>query len=524
MSTLGIFNSSNFAPNQVKPSFAKMIFEQMPGGQAPLFGITSRLSADSLTATSHSWSFKDYVQPMVKLVGALPAAAAGGVSLVEVEQAGFAVEGQVLLFTDSMEQALIVGVTGNQVALRRGAGITAPRALPAGCEAYSIGTAFEESSLRPLPVARSMRTVTNFTQIFRDSWAISGTAAAMSLQVGDAIKAENKADATMFHAAAIEKALIFGEKYEGVLKGQPHRKMDGIISFIRQHAPNNYAHSPAVLTYDGLEEMLDPLFDVITDNKNKNDRLLLVDSHARKAITKLGRMSGNVQLMPGQTKFGHSFTSFSTSRGEFTMLEHPMFNTFPTSKGMALAVDLSSMKLGYLAGRQTEYKDFNPTANSTSGTAQDNGIDAQGGTFTTEATLQIEAPNANGVIVGIREVGMATQVAAPTTYQAYIEVNKPASQGAVDPNTVVIVTITGAAPASVVPVATPTGVISITVDGAGAGAANYTVGSGATYQFTVLQSAGNLNTIWQPASATVAVKQPGDGPTLTNDAACATPA
>lgn len=519
MSTLGIFNSSNVAPNQVKPSFAKMIFEQMPGGQAPLFGITSRLSSETLTNTKHSWFFRDYMQPMVRLVTALPAAATGATTVVQVNDAGIILEGQVLLFGDSMEQTIVVGVTGNQVALRRGAGVTAPRALPIGSEAYSIGTAFEESSLRPLPVTRTSREVENITQIFRNTWAISGTTKSMMMQVGDGQSAESKADATMFHARDIEQAIIFGEKYQGVWKGQPHRKMDGLVSFIKQHAPANYVQAPNVLTYDALEEMLDPLFDVITDNKNKNDRLLLVDSQARKAISKLGRLSGTVQLTPGQTKFGHSFNSFATSRGEFTVLEHPLFNTLPFSKGMMLAVDLSSMKLAYMQGRNTDYKDFNPNANSSSGVSQDNGIDAQGGAFLTEATLQIEAPNANGVIFGIREAGQAAAVAAPTTYRGSISVDRPCQQGEVAPATVVVITIAGAAPSSAVPVATPTGVITITVDANGAGTANYTVGTMETYQFTVLQSVGNINTVWQPASVAVCVTQPA-GATLANDENC----
>jgi hypothetical protein len=185
-----------------------------------------------------------------------------------------------------------------------------------------------------------------------------------------------------------------------------------------------------------------------------------------------------------------------------------------------LAVDLSSMCLAYMQGRNTDYKDFNPNANSASGVAQDNGIDAQGGAFLTEVTLCIEAPNANGVIFGIKEVGCNSCVAAPTTYHGCISVDKPCQQGPVDPNTEVTVTISGAAPSSAVPVATPTGVITINTDANGNGSATYTVGTMPTYQFTVLQSAANINTVWQPASISVCVKQPCDGAELQNDANC----
>jgi hypothetical protein len=419
-----------------------------------------------------------------------------------------------------MEQVLVAGVTGDQVAMRRGVGSTAPRTLPIASEAYSMGSAFEESSLRPLPLTRSLRDVENITQIFRNTWAVSGTVKSLMMQIGDGQDAESKKDATGFHARDIEQGLIFGEKYSGVWKGQPLRKMDGIISFIKQYAPQNYVQAPNVLTYDILEDMLDPLFDVVTDMKNKNDRVLFVDSHARRAISKLGRLSGNIELMPGQTKFGHSFQSFTTSRGEFTMLEHPMFNTLPVSKGMMLALDLSSMKLAYMAGRNTDYKEFNPNANSASGVAQDNGIDATGGAFLTEVTMQMSAPNANGVIFGIKEVAEDVRIAAPTTYAGSISLDNPCISGKVAPGSVVVITISGAAPSTAIPIATATGIVTINVDAAGTGTANYTVGTMPTYQFTVLQSAGNINTRFQPASISACVEQPCDGPVLSNDAAC----
>jgi len=61
---------------------------------------------------------------------------------------------------------------------------------------------------------------------------------------------------------------------------------------------------------------------------------------------------------------------------------------------MAVAVDLPTFKLAYLAGRKTQNKEFNTSGNM----AADNGIDAVGGTLTTELTTTVKNTPANAVI------------------------------------------------------------------------------------------------------------------------------
>jgi hypothetical protein len=60
---------------------------------------------------------------------------------------------------------------------------------------------------------------------------------------GDTNIAENRQDCAAFHAADIEKALFFGQKYcWQSMNGQPLRTMDGIFSIV-----NNLAYYPAQL-------------------------------------------------------------------------------------------------------------------------------------------------------------------------------------------------------------------------------------------------------------------------------------
>jgi hypothetical protein len=73
------------------------------------------------------------------------------------------------------------------------------------------------------------------------------------------------------------------------------------------------------------------------------------------------------------------------------MVEHPLFNANAAWSKMAVAVDLSSFKLAYLADRKTKAEeDFD-----------DNGIDAVGGSLTTELTTVIKNPPANAIIYNL---------------------------------------------------------------------------------------------------------------------------
>ena len=61
---------------------------------------------------------------------------------------------------------------------------------------------------------------------------------------------------------------------------------------------------------------------------------------------------------------------------------------------MAVAVDLTTFRLAYLQGRKTKNDEFNTSGNQ----AVDDGIDAVGGTLTTECTAMVKNPPANMVL------------------------------------------------------------------------------------------------------------------------------
>jgi hypothetical protein len=230
---------------------------------------------------------------------------------------------------------------------------------------------------------------------------------------GDTNIAENKLDCAAFHAADIEKALFFGQKFMGTRNGQPFHTMDGIYSIVNNlnYYPSTYSSvnvtvAGGTTNYTQFEAAFDPCFNQATDPKYANERVLFVGGTAKKVINNIGRLNGTYFMVDGQTSWGLQFSTIKIARGTFRIIEHPLFNTNSSWSKYAIAVDLNTFRIAYLGDRKTQHLAFNvDVANSGGitgdGDAQDNGIDAIGGTLTTEATAIIKNPPAFGIMTGL---------------------------------------------------------------------------------------------------------------------------
>lgn len=401
--TMGIFNTGHFIQDQAKKSFAAMITRLMPNGNAPLFALTSMLSTETAVQTEHGFFTKTMVFPSFDLAANITDSDTT-FTVVSTENL---LPGQIHRLQETGENVIINSVVdATHIVVTRSVGAVAAAAVTVASdasEAYQVGNAYEEASLRPQALNINPIRVTNLTQIFRNTWAISGSAESTQVIVGDTNVAESRQDCAAFHAQAIEQALWFGQKSQGYRNGQPFRTMDGLISIVGNIAyyppsysvPNIY-EATSTTNYTQLENMLDPVFNQATDPKVANERLLFVGGTARRVINDIGRKTGEYSIVDGQTSFGLQFSTFKIARGTFRMIEHPLFNTNPYWSKMAAAVDLSTFNVAYLGNRKTQNKEFNM-----GGQVTDQGIDAVGGSLLTEMTCLVKNPPANAIIYGL---------------------------------------------------------------------------------------------------------------------------
>ena len=401
----GIFSSAALTQDLAKKSFAGMLTRLMPNGAAPLFGLTAMLPSDTAVQVEHGFFTKTMLFPQL-IIGA--AGQLIGDTTFTVTSTVNILPGMLMRVDSSGENILINAViSATQVQVQRAVGNVAATAIAASVQAYQVGNAFEEGSLRPNSLIINPVRITNLTQIFRNTWAITDTVRATMMIAGDTNVAESRQDCAAFHAADIEKNIFFGQKSQGQRNGQPFRTMDGLISIVGtlSYYPSYYSAvnvntAGATTNYTQLEGFLDPVFNQSTDPKVANERVLFVGGTARKVINNIGRLNGTYYIVDGQTSYGLQFSTFKTARGTFRMIEHPLFNSNTSWAKMAVAVDLSSFRLAYLGDRKTQNKEFNmPDASDMD--VSDNGIDAVGGTLTTELTTVVKNPPANAVVYNL---------------------------------------------------------------------------------------------------------------------------
>src|ERR1700748_35175 len=398
----GLFNSAILTQDLAKKSFSGMITRLMPNGTAPLFGMTSMLKTDTAVATEHGFFTKTMLFPQLTVSAAGQAA---GDTVFTVTNVTNILPGMLMRVDSTGENVLINSiVSGTSVSVVRAVGNVAAQAVPASTNLYQVGNAFEEASLRPNSLIINPVRITNLTQIFRNTWAISDTVRATLMIAGESNDAESRQDCAAFHAADIEKGIFFGQKSSGIRNGQPFRTMDGLISicgnlsyYPSYYSAANINTAGGTTTYTQLETFLDPVFNQATDPKVANERVLFVGGAAKRVLNNIGRINGTYFIADGQNSYGLQFSTFKTTRGTFRMIEHPLFNSNPSWAKMAVAVDLSSFTLAYLGNRKTMIKEFGANGED----IPDNGMDAVGGTLTTELTTVVKNPPANAVIFNL---------------------------------------------------------------------------------------------------------------------------
>jgi hypothetical protein len=403
--SVGIFSTSNLTQDLARKSFAGLITRLMPNGTAPLFGMTSMLESETAVQIEHGFFTKTMLFPQLTL----SASALSTDTTFTVTSTSTVLPGMIMRVDSTGENVIVNSViSATSVSVTRAVGNVSAQAISSSVALYQVGNAYEEASLRPNALIINPVRITNLTQIFRNTWAISDTIRSTMMIAGDTNVSESRQDCAAFHAADIEKAFFFGQKSQGTRNGQPFRTMDGLISIIGQASsyPSIYGGVTNVWTagsttnYTQLEGFLDPVFNQATDPKVANERVLFVGGTAKKVLNNIGRLNGTYMMVDGATSWGLQFSTFKTARGTFRVIEHPLFNSNTSWAKMAVAVDLSTFRAAYLGDRKTQNKEFNmPDASDMD--VSDNGIDAVGGTLTTEVTCVVKNPPANAVIYNL---------------------------------------------------------------------------------------------------------------------------
>lgn len=444
-------------------SFAAAITRLMPMGGAPLFGLTSMLRDKTCSSFEHGYFTKMMAFPKVTVASGVSITVNGDqlvlpvsadvASLMGNTNANNIVLNDLLVDDQTYELFLVTAIsvndlgsgtitvtrsvgknaniisdanTGRSVAGGTYPGIsgyTTPAAGVSGIPAATgnstrvitlmhAGNAFPEGSLRPAPVSLLAQRITNYTQILRNSWGVTGTREATSDIAGMGPVAESREDCAAFHALAAERMLFWGQKSLTMSGSNPTHTADGIFNIIKNNASGNItalgADAGGGTTWTSLEAALDKTLQVKAGPKAGNIRQVFCGGTAKRGFTDIVRKNSSMEIVQdgsgvALTSWGLEVTKIRTARGIFELIEHPLFNVYGTSSALAktaVVLDLDCLDAVYL--RKTKEDLYNQNGAVTEG-----GLDARGGTLTTELTLEVTNPGAFGIMTNINALGVA---------------------------------------------------------------------------------------------------------------------
>lgn len=397
----GIFNTTKNPTQLNASSFAAHILRRQPNGNAPLFAFTSMTGTSKAKSSTHGYFSKTLEFSRVVVDGATLANA----TTLTVDSTAGIVPGMVLYNAATGENLRVLTVaSATSLTVTRSFGRIAAAGIADDQVLVAVGTSYEEGSKRPVPRSIQAVYVSNFTQIFRNAWALTDTARASYSELGYSNVAENQRDCMTFHSMDIEAALFFGQAKMDTTGATPLHSTQGVIDAVRQYAPNNFHDASAVdVGYDDLVDYFEGAFAYSTDLGDSKTRVAFVDSAANKVIQKIGKdYSDVVTLTPQKTgAFGLVYSEFRFYKGSVMIIEHPLFNGLQAIPGLCVLVDIPAVKLAYMDGRNALPETFKPGGVVESGASVLPGVDALGGSLTSELAVELINPQGCVVIVGM---------------------------------------------------------------------------------------------------------------------------
>lgn len=276
--------------------------------------------------------------------------AASGAVTITVSGAGASsayifTPGDIVMNTRTGERFLVATIAAatqiTVAAAGRAFGTTAAAAGADGDGLFIIGNVNEENGIaRNVNTTEAVRS-DNYTQIQKDTIAISGTAEATELYGGPDIKRQ-RAKVLIKHARDIEKSALFGEKKDDAngTQGKRRRATGGV----QEHIETNSAYvqnQGGPLTITDFNVFLREGFSYGSQTK-----MLMAGNLLLGAISEMAR--DHLRITSKETSFGLVIRSWDTQFGTVNVVHNPLM-TYDFA-GWGFLLDMDCYTYRFLAG------------------------------------------------------------------------------------------------------------------------------------------------------------------------------
>lgn len=389
----GIFMSNQGIVGDRVGDFASAVLQINPTGTSLLLALTSGMGKSGANDTIFHW-FEDSHQ-----AGRTATTGGGTTTTVGVVDGSMYVPNQVLMVEETGEQMLAVSIADNSLTVIRGLGGTAVVAITGAMNVQSIGNAHEEASPMPTAITQQGSPRMNYTQIFRNSWAVSGTAKAVQFRTGNRV-AHNKKTCAMYHAEDMERAFIWGRKDIRNLNGKPFRITDGIVAQIENYggivesAASGDPAVPGDYSRGDFEDFIRRVFSKNVKGQ-PNERIAIGGDLVLAGLNRMTMLDGTYNISQGETKVGINVTTIQTPFGSLKLMTHPLMNENPMWQKELYVLHPGAIRRRML--RETAEEGYDSAGKRIQAKDADEGV------LTTEVGIEVGAAQTMGILRGFNK-------------------------------------------------------------------------------------------------------------------------
>lgn len=357
-----------------------MILLLFPNSSAPLTALLSKLSEQAVDDPEFKW-FEKLLPSQYASVAANADTASTTITLSTAGDYTKFKAGHVILEIQTGEIMWVTGSVSGSVSVVRAQGSVSATAIGASDQILIIGTAYSEGDGVSDAITYDPSVVTNYTQIFRHVFDITGTFAATRIRYGDGqFQKEARREALELHSIEMERAFLWGAKKENLTFGsQPTRTTGGLNYFVT----TNVTDFGGSVTIDTWENVLEDVFE-----DGASEKLLLCGNRALNTLNKLARNHYTVSTTPVERTYGMQMTTWITPYGTLQIKQHPLLSKDPTFNSWGFIVDTGKLSYKYLRGRDTQLRE----------NVQNPGDDSIKNEFLSECGLEINHESSHAII------------------------------------------------------------------------------------------------------------------------------
>jgi hypothetical protein len=402
----GLRGTGDWGTDERPKNFREGILWAQPDGTSPIFALTSKTrKGKATTDPEFSWWNETNTLINLQVNGALTASdttvvvdsadPTGSAMTLNYGNATHLKPGDLLLVIPATDSATydheIIRVeyvsSATSFVVTRGVAGTTAAAIANDLYLTLIGSAYAEGTGAPESVARNPIKFYNYTQIFKDSYEITGTADETDARTGKAWGNDKKRK-SFKHSMDIEMAILFGQRSESTgTNGKPLRTMGGLRTFIP--SANQTIISGAV-TGAKLIDAIAPVFDFETGAGNT--RMAFGGNLALTDIGKAISATTNVKMELGSTvkQWGIDFQELIMPRGKILFKSHPLLSRHPLYQRSMFVLDFDSIRWVPMKNRDTKTMDD----------VQNKDEDVRRGLIMTEGSLAVEYGGMTNAYIG----------------------------------------------------------------------------------------------------------------------------